>query len=121
MKNTLIASIVAILCTIAICITYGVCAPKADEKTVAEYGDYVTEAEAADYLGVTEEIMQLMREKLKYLEGTYMEYMYVNDGGEEVTIIVYNKEDLSAKVSELQSKNGILNFKFIQDNAAEAK
>lgn len=118
MKNKIISCIVAVICTAAICITYAVCTPKTSKADV-RYGDYITEAEAAEYLGVTEEIMQLMREKLKYLEGTYMSYTYVDSKDKEVTILVYNKDELNSKMSEMMGKNGILNFKFIQDKAAE--
>lgn len=123
MKNTIIASVVAILCTLAICITYGVCTPKETEKTaVAAAGEskYLTEKEAAEYLGVTEEIMQIMRERLKYLEGSYMKYMYVNDKGEDEVILVYNKDKLDAKFAEIASKSSTLNFKYFQEKAAES-
>lgn len=125
MKNTIIASVVAILCTIAICITYGVCTPKTEDKAaVVEYGQYITEKEAADYLGVTEEIMQIMREKLKYLEGSYIKYMYVDENNEEVELLVYNKDKLDAKMAEVSAKTGNLNCKYFQELAtkeAEAK
>lgn len=119
MKNTIIASIVAILCTLAICITYGVCTPKTEEKAAVEYGQYLTETEAADYLGVTEEIMQIMRERLKYLDGAYIKYTYVDDNNEEVDLLVYNKDKLDAKIAEVSAKSSTLNFKYIQDKALE--
>lgn len=115
MKNTIIASIVAVLCTLAICITYAVSTPKKADNAVVEYGQYLTEAEAADYLGVTEEIMQIMRERLKYLDGAYMKYIYVDDNGQEVTILMYNKDKLDAKMAEVSAKSGTLNIKYLQE------
>ena len=118
MKNKIISCIVAVICTAAICITYAVCTPKADKADV-RYGDYITEAEAAEYLGVTEEIMQIMRERLKYLEGSYIKYTYVNDKGEDEVILVYNKDKLDAKFAEIASKSSTLNFKYFQEKTAE--
>ena len=115
MKNTIIASIVAILCTIAICVTYAVSTPKKADKAAVEYGQYLTEEEAADYLGVTDEIMQVMRERLKYLDGSFIKYTYVDDNGKDVTILMYNKDKLDAKIAEISAKTGSLNIKYIQE------
>ena len=54
MKNTVIASIVAVLCTAAICVTYAVKSPANVKETSAVSADttYMTEAEAAEYIGV---------------------------------------------------------------------
>lgn len=114
MKNTLISCIVAILCTIAICVTYAVSTPKKAETVKTDSG-YVSESEAAQYIGVTEEIMKLMREKLKYFEGAYMTYIYTDDKGEEVTVVVYNKTALDKAVAKIMSDKSMLNFKYIQD------
>lgn len=119
MKNTIIASVVAILCTIAICVTYGVCTPKKADNAVVEYGQYISEKEAAEYLGVTEEIMQILREKLKYLEGSYIKYMYVDDNNEDVELLVYNKDKLDAKMAEVSAKTGNLNCKYFQELATK--
>ena len=114
MKNTLISCIVAILCTIAICVTYAVSTPKKAE-TAEVNSDYVSESEAAEYIGVTEEIMKIMREKLKYFDGAYMTYMYTDDKGEEVTVVVYNRPALDKVLSKLMGEKNILNFKYLQD------
>ena len=76
MKNSIIASVVAIICTAAICITAFLCVNnyKKDSAAVAT-GEYLTETEAADYLGISQsyisrlekKIMQrLKREMVKY-------------------------------------------------------
>lgn len=116
MKNTILASIVAILCTVALCVTYAVSNPaKADTKAVAD-DSYISEEEAAEYIGVNTTVMELMREQLKVFEGAYMSYTYTNDAGEEETTLVYNKDALDEIMADLMkddSKN-TLNFKYIQ-------
>lgn len=115
MKNTIIASIVAILCTAAICTTYAVKSPakKADSAASSDT-TYMTEAEAADYIGVTDEVMKMMRENLKSFEGAYVSYYYTNADGKEVNDIVYNKAALDKAVQKIMSEQGSLNFKYIQ-------
>ena len=82
MKNTIIASIVAVLCTAAICVTYAVKSP-AGQKTSSVTADttYMTESEAAEYIGVTDEVMKMMRENLKKFEGAYISYYYTDADG----------------------------------------
>lgn len=123
MKNTIIASIVAILCTAAICTTYAVKSPaKKADSAVSSDTTYMTEAEAADYIGVTDEVMKMMRENLKSFEGAYVSYYYTNADGKEVNDIVYNKAALDKAVQKIMSEQGSLNFKYIQEvTANEAK
>ncbi|HAY73087.1 MAG TPA: hypothetical protein DIW36_00355 [Ruminococcaceae bacterium] len=116
MKNTIIASIVAILCTAAICTTYAVKSPaKKADSAVSSDTTYMTEAEAADYIGVTDEVMKMMRENLKSFEGAYVSYYYTNADGKEVNDIVYNKAALDKAVQKIMSEQGSLNFKYIQE------
>lgn len=116
MKNTIIASIVAILCTAAICTTYAVKSPaKKADSAVSTDTTYMTEAEAADYIGVTDEVMKMMRENLKSFEGAYVSYYYTNADGKEVNDIVYNKAALDKAVQKIMSEQGSLNFKYIQE------
>ena len=123
MKNTIIASIVAILCTAAICTTYAVKSPaKKADSAVSSDTTYMTEAEAADYIGVTDEVMKMMRENLKSFEGAYVSYYYTNADGKEVNDIVYNKAALDKAVQMIMSEQGSLNFKYIQEvTSNEAK
>ncbi len=124
MKNTVIASIVAVLCTAAICVTYAVKSPvnKKETSAVASDTTYMTEEEAADYIGVTDDVMKMMRENLKSFEGAYVAYYYTDAQGKEVTDIVYNKAALDKAVAKIMSEQGALNFKYIQEvTTAEAK
>ena len=122
MKNTIIASIVAILCTAAICTTYAVKSPaKKADSAVSSDTTYMTEAEAADYIGVTDEVMKMMRENLKSFEGAYVSYYYTNADGKEVNDIVYNKAALDKAVQKSMSEQGSLNFKYIQEVTKESK
>lgn len=122
MKNTIIASIVAILCTAAICTTYAVKSPaKKADSAVSSDTTYMTEAEAADYIGVTDEVMKMMRENLKSFEGAYVSYYYTNADGKEVNDIVYNKAALDKAVQKIMSEQGSLNFKYIQEVTKESK
>ena len=117
MKNTVIASIVAVLCTAAICATYAVKSPANVKETSAVAADttYMTEAEAAEYIGVTDDVMKMMREKLKSFEGAYVSYYYTNAEGKEVNDIVYNKAALDKAVEKIMKDQGALNFKYIQE------
>ena len=117
MKNTVIASIVAVLCTAAICVTYAVKSPANVKETSAVAADttYMTEAEAAEYIGVTDDVMKMMREKLKSFEGAYVSYYYTNAEGKEVNDIVYNKAALDKAVEKIMKDQGALNFKYIQE------
>ncbi len=113
MKNTIITSIVAILCVVALCVTYAVCTPK-NETAVA---DYMTETEAAEYIGVTDEVMVMVREKLGLFKGAYMSYTYTDTSGKEVTDIVYSKAALDEAVEKMMDEHGALNFKYVQNQA----
>lgn len=124
MKNTIIASIVAVLCTAAICVTYAVKSP-ADKKevfSVAADTTYMTESEAAEYIGVTDDVMKMMRVNLKSFEGAYVSYYYTDAEGKEVNDIVYNKAALDKAVEKVMKDQGALNFKYIQEvTTKEAK
>ena len=117
MKNTVIASIVAVLFTAAICVTYAVKSPANVKETSAVDADTtdMTEAEAAEYIGVTDDVMKMMREKLKSFEGAYVSYYYTNAEGKEVNDIVYNKAALDKAVEKIMKDQGALNFKYIQE------
>lgn len=123
MKNTVIASIVAVLCTAAICVTYAVKSPANKKETSAVAADttYMSEAEAADYIGVTGEVMKMMRENLKSFEGAYISYYYTDAEGKEVNDIVYNKAALDKAVEKIMKDQGALNFKYIQKVTSEEK
>ena len=124
MKNTVIASIVAVLCTAALCVTYAVKSPANVKEISAVAADttYMTEAEAAEYIGVTDDVMKMMREKLKSFEGAYVSYYYTNAEGKEVNDIVYNKAALDKAVEKIMKDQGALNFKYIQEvTTKEAK
>ncbi len=114
MKNTVIASIVVILCTVAVCVTFAVKSPSQSENTVND-NTYMTEDEAAEYIGVTSEVMQLMRSKLKSFEGAYVSYYYTDADGKEVNDVVYNKDALDEAVEKIMKDQGALNFKYIQE------
>lgn len=117
MKNTIISCIVAILCVVALCVTYATCTPDTKAETVV--ADYLTEAEAADYIGVTDDVMVMMREKLGLFKGAYMLYMYKDASGKEVTDIVYKKDALNEAVDKMMEEHGAYNFKFLQENTSK--
>ena len=75
----------------------------------------MTESEAAEYIGVTDEVMKMMRENLKKFEGAYVSYYYTNADGKEVNDIVYNKAALDKAVEKIMSEQGALNFKYLQE------
>ena len=124
MKNSIIASVVAIICTAAICITAFLCVNnyKKDSAAVAT-GEYLTETEAADYLGISEKHLKIMRENLKYLEGSYIVYSYVDDNDKDVSVCMYSKDELDKAVEKLMSKSSSssINFKYIEDAIKESK
>lgn len=113
MKNRILLCIVAILCTVAVCVTYACCNPA--RKNVNSKDVYISEQEAAEYLGINENLMVLMRDKLKYFEGSYMSYTYLDSNKKPVTIIVYNKTALDKSMADLMNKNNTLNFKYLQE------
>ncbi len=113
MKNTIISSVVAIICVVALCLTYAFCTPK--NETTEVIPDYMTEAEAADYIGVSDEVMLMIREKLGLFKGAFMTYTYTDKSGKEVTDIVYNKDALDKAVEKMMNEQGGLNFKYVQN------
>ncbi len=119
MKKTIIKSIVAILCTIAICVTIGVVFAD-NSKSEEVYGDYMTEAQAAEYLGITEERLAIMRVNLDYMDGAFMVYSYVEDG-EDVISYMYSKQALNDVMAKLMADNGkrSINFKILEEVLAE--
>ena len=116
MKNTIISCIVAVVCVVALCVTYASCTPKAENTAAVAgaYADYLSEEEAAEYIGVSAEIMEMMRIKLGYFKGAYMQYIYLEDG-KQVESIVYNREALNEAVEKLSKEVGALSFKFLQE------
>ncbi len=115
MKNTIISCVVAILCVVALCATYAVCTPDTQAETVV--AEYLTEEEAADYIGVTDEVMTMMRSKLGFFKGAYMTYIYLDANGNEVTDIVYNKTELDKALKTLMTDKNALSFKFLQEQS----
>lgn len=124
MKNTILASIVAIICTAAICITCVMtfnASKKVDNSlTPAAQAEYLSEADAAEYIGVTDEVMEMLRKDLKYFEGSYMTYSYNDADGNLQTDVVYRKSSLDEAVKKYMDKTGALNFKYIQEQKAKS-
>ena len=127
--NTIVSSVVAVVCVAALCLTYAMAGKNAGvaaEENVtaspeavsaaASNDEYMTEAEAAAYIGVPADIMQMMREKLGYFKGAYMNYIYLDSDGKEVKSIVYNKTALDEAVAKLSKDVGALSFKFLQES-----
>ncbi len=114
MKKTIIKSVVAILCTVALCVTISLSTKTTD--TTKEYGDYMTEAQAAEYLGISEKRLSIMRVNLDYLDGAFMSYTYV-ENGEDITVHMYSKQALNDTMAKLMADNGKrnLNFKFLEE------
>lgn len=113
MKNTIIRSIVAILCSAAICVTVALTMSKGGQADVAK--EYMTASETAEYLGITEDVLEIIRVDLKKLEGSYMSYTYKNDKGETVTEILYQKSALDENMKELMESSGAINLEFLQN------
>lgn len=118
MVKTIIKCAVAVLCTVAICVTIFVCTGKSGETTP----DYMTEAQAAEYLGVSAERLEIMRKNLKYLEGAYVSYSY-EENGEVVTVYMYSKQALNDTMAELMDNEGRknINFKYIEQIIKDQK
>ncbi len=118
MVKTIIKCAVAILCTVAICVTIFVCTGKSGDTTP----DFMTEAQAAEYLGVSAERLEIMRKNLKYLEGAYVAYSY-EDNGEVVTVYMYSKQALNDTMAELMDSEGKknINFKYIEQIIKDQK
>ncbi len=132
MTKTIIKSAVAVVCTAALCITYAASnGKKADTGSAsgnsaivtADPGtSYFTEDKAAAYIGISEDALKTIREKLpQYLKGAYETYTYFDDKGEEVTYVIYSKAGLDKAVDKLM--NGDLNYinlRYIQKAEKEA-
>ncbi|MBQ8782966.1 MAG: hypothetical protein IJZ57_04260 [Clostridia bacterium] len=112
MVKTIIKCAVAILCTVAICVTIFVCTGNNGADATP---DYMTEAQAAEYLGISAERLEIMRKNLKYLEGAYVSYSYEVDGEVE-TVYMYSKQALNDTMAELMDEEGKknINFKYIE-------
>lgn len=118
MVKTIIKCAVAVLCTVAICVTIFVCTGKSGETAP----DYMTETQAAEYLGVSAERLEIMRKNLKYLEGAYVSYSY-EENGEVVTVYMYSKQALNDTMAELMDNEGRknINFKYIEQIIKDQK
>ena len=134
MNKTIITSIVSVICTAAICITAFLCVgkalkpqPDADAAAIAksesEAPAYMTEAQAAAYLGIEESRLTILRKNLKYLEGSYIVYTYANDSGEEESVCIYSKAQLDKAIVKLMSdsKTSSFNFKYLEEALKEAE
>lgn len=113
MKNKIILSIVAIICTLALCITYA-CSNSLRKNTDTKAA-YISEQEAAEYIGIDSGLMKIMRENLKYFEGAYMSYSFVNSKNETETVIVYNRAALDKVMTELMKDKNLVNFTYLQE------
>ena len=123
MTKTIISAVVSVICTAAICITAFLCVNNYKKETAAVSNDYMTEAQAAEYLGISENHLTIMRKNLKYLEGSYIVYSYVDDNDKEVSVCMYSKDELDKAVEKLMSKSSSssINFKYIEDAIKESK
>ena len=123
MTKTIISAVVSVICTAAICITAFLCVNNYKKETAAVSNDYMTEAQAAEYLGISENHLTIMRKNLKYLEGSYIVYSYVDDNDKEVSVCMYSKDELDNAVEKLMSKSNSssINFKYIEDAIKESK
>ena len=123
MTKTIISAVVSVICTAAICITAFLCVNNYKKETAAVSNDYMTEAQAAEYLGISENHLTIMRKNLKYLEGSYIVYSYVDDNDKDVSVSMYSKDELDKAVEKLMSKSSSssINFKYIEDAIKESK
>lgn len=123
MTKTIISAVVSVICTAAICITAFLCVNNYKKETAAVSNDYMTEAQAAEYLGISENHLTIMRKNLKYLEGSYIVYSYVDDNDKDVSVCMYSKDELDKAVENLMSKSSSssINFKYIEDAIKESK
>lgn len=123
MTKTIISAVVSVICTAAICITAFLCVNNYKKETDAVSNDYMTEAQAAEYLGISESHLTIMRKNLKYLEGSYIVYSYVDDNDKDVSVCMYSKDELDKAVEKLMSKSSSssINFKYIEDAIKESK
>lgn len=131
MTKTIIKSAVAVVCTAALCVTYA--SSNADKKvkpdtkadtavieTVDPDTAYISEAEAAKYIGITETALKTIREKIpQYVKGSYMTYTYFNEKNEEVTAVVYSKKALDGVIEKLMNSNdNYINLRYVQETEA---
>lgn len=135
MTKTIVKSAVAVVCTAALCITYATSNSKkaAPEKTVTSdtavfetvepETSYISEAQAAAYIGISETALKTIREKTpQFIKGSYMTYTYYNDEGTEITTVVYNKAALDKVIDKLMnSDNKYINLRYIQETTKAAK
>ncbi len=127
--KTIIKPAVSLVCTAAICITGAVCTNKVINKGTSDDGvslsaansdAYLTEAEAAAYLGLTESRLTILRKNLKKLEGSYMIYSYAEDG-KDVEVVMYQKAKLDEIVAKLMGDRNSVNFKDLEEALAKAE
>lgn len=130
MTKTVIKSAVAVACTAALCITYAASnGKKADTKsadgtavieTVDPETSYFTEDKAAAYIGISEEALKTIREKIPvYFKGAYETYTYFDENGEEVTYVIYSKAGLDKAVEKLMNDHNYINLRYIQNTGKE--
>ncbi len=123
-----VAPAVSLVCTAAICITGAACVNKVVNKgkddgvyiSAQSEDGYLTEAEAAKYLGIDEARLAIMRENLKYLEGSYIEYTFKGDDGEMVEVVMYQKAKLDSVMADLMKDKSTINFKYIEEALEKA-
>ncbi|MCQ2479879.1 MAG: hypothetical protein MJ120_04485 [Clostridia bacterium] len=126
----IITPAVSLVCTAAICITGAACVSKVVNKdkkdgnvsiSAQSEDAYMTEAEAAAYLGIDEARMMIMRKNLKYLEGTYIDYSF-RDGKDGMTeVVMYQKAKLDSVMAELMKDKNTINFKYIEEALEKAE
>lgn len=123
MTKTIISAVVSVICTAAICITAFLCVNNYKKDTATGSNDYMTESQAAEYLGISEDHLIIMRKNLKYLEGSYIVYSYVDDNDKDVSVCMYSKDGLDEAIEKLMSKStsSSINFKYIEDAIKESK
>lgn len=125
--ESILTPVVSIVCTAAICITGAACVNKvvkSDSVDGVAISDesrdaYMTEAEAAKYLGIEESRLVILRKNLKKLEGAYMSYAYVEDG-KDVEVIMYQKDKLDDVMEDLMKDSNAINFKYLEEALAKA-
>ena len=120
MKNTILSSIIAVICTAAICVTGLSVAKNVTNSKEKAFPSYMTQEQAMDYIGVNETVFNLLKDDLKFFKGAYEEYTFVNDKGEEETITVFKKNKLDEAVEKYMNESSALNFKYIQEAKSKA-
>lgn len=136
--ESLIKPVVSLVCTAAICITGAACVNKAlkndtapaEPVPVAESAPavsaendnaYLTEAEAAKYIGIDAGRMAIMRKNLKMFDGAYMFYSYVGEDGKQVEIVMYQKDKLDSVMEKNMKDKGSVNFKYLEEALEKAE